>query len=156
MRPVRVCIVVQHPPQEVFDFLDVSANHASFLDHMWADFEFSGPHRGVGSRLRARSLTPGPEDWTEVEVVEVEAPRRIVERGSGANGRRRTRGTYLLTQRPDGNTDVTFELKFLEVPRAERLAAPLVRLYIRRLLTKAMRRLREQFAASAGPTKAGN
>ena len=137
---------MQKPPQEVFDFLDVSANHAPFLDHMWTDFEFSGPARGLGSRLRARSRTPGPEDWTDVEVVEVEAPRRIVERGSGANGRRRTQGTYLLQERPDGQTDVTFELKFLEVPRAERLAAPLVRRYIRHLLSRAMQRLREQLA----------
>jgi uncharacterized protein YndB with AHSA1/START domain len=146
MRPVRVSVVVQKPPQEVFDFLDVSANHAPFLDHMWTDFEFSGPERGVGSRLRARSRTPGPEDWTEVEVIEVEAPRRIVERGSGANGRRRTQGTYLLEERPDGNTGVTFELKFLEVPGVERVAAPLVRRYIRHLLNKAMQRLREQLA----------
>jgi uncharacterized protein YndB with AHSA1/START domain len=149
MRPVRVSVVVPRPPHVVFDFLDVAANHASFLDHMWTDFEFSGPDRGVGSRLRARSLTPGPEDWTEVEVIEVQAPRLIVERGSGAQGRRRTRGTYLLTERPDGTTEVAFELKFLEVPRAERLTAPLVRLYVRRLLSKAMQRLRAQFASGA-------
>ena len=152
MRPVRVSVVVQRPPQEVFDVLDVNANHASFLDHMWTDFEFSGPDRGVGSRLRARSRTPGPEDWTEVKVVEVQAPPRIVERGSGAKGRRRTRGTYLLTERPDGATDVTFELEFLEVPRVERLTAPLSRLYIRRLLSKAMQRLRLQLASGAHTT----
>jgi carbon monoxide dehydrogenase subunit G len=149
VKPVRVSVVVQRPPQEVFDFLDVPANHAPFLDHMWTDFEFSGPVRGVGSRLRARSLAPGPEDWTEVEVIEVDVPRRILERGSGAQGRRRTQGTYLLEQRRDGNTDVTFELRFLEVPRAERLTAPLLRLYVRRLLNKAMQRLAGQLAATS-------
>lgn len=144
MKPVRVSAVVPRAPEEVFAFLDVSANHAPFLDHMWTDFEFSGPERGVGSRLRARSRAPGPEDWTDVEVIAADAPHRIVERGTGAGGRRQTQGTYVLRERPDGTTDVTFELSFLAVPLRERVAGPLVHAVMRHLLQKAMLRLPAQ------------
>ncbi len=122
---------------------------------MWADFEFSGPERGVGSRLRARSLAPGLEDWTETEVVEAVAHRRIVERGSGAKGKRRTQGTYALQARPDGNTEVTFELEFLDAPRSEKLAAPLLRPYTRRLLATAMKRLRGQLESPTATPRPG-
>lgn len=155
MKPVRVSIVIGRPRQEVFEFLDVSANHAPFLDHMWTDFAFAGPERGVGSRLRARSLAPGPEDWTEIEVVEAQAPQRIVEQGSGAKGKRRTRGTYMLEERPHGDTGVTFGLEFLAVPLSEQLAAPLLRPYTRRLLAKAMKRLREALESVSTAPQAG-
>ncbi|MGI8904374.1 MAG: SRPBCC family protein [Solirubrobacteraceae bacterium] len=151
VKPVRVSVVIARPRPEVFAFLDVNANHPPFLDHMWTDFEFSGPERGVGSRLRARSLAPGPEDWTEIEVVETQAPRRIVERGAGAKGKRRTQGTYTLEERPDGDTEVTFELEFLAAPRSEKLAAPLLGPYTRRVLAQAMTRLRGQLEWATAP-----
>ena len=86
------------------------ANHEAFLDHMLVDWEFSGPKRGVGARARARANTPGSQDWTEFEIVAAE-PNRIVEEGVSANGKRRTRGTYLLEELPAGRTRVCFEAR---------------------------------------------
>jgi Polyketide cyclase / dehydrase and lipid transport len=143
MKPVTVSTTVARPAQEVFEFLDVLSNHEGFLDHMLTDWEFSGPGRGVGARARARANVTGSQDWTEFEVVEA-GPGRIVEEGVGANGKRRTRGTYLIEELPGGGTKVSFELAWLEASRLERLGPPLTRAFTRRANGKAMRRLAKQ------------
>ena len=96
MKPVTVSIEVPQSPEEVFDHLDVLANHEAFTDHFLVDWETSGPERGVGARARMRVKKPGPEDWLEMEVIESERPRRNVERATGAKGKRLTQGTYEL------------------------------------------------------------
>ena len=53
MDPVTVSVEVSKPRQEVFDFLDVLANHESFMDHLFTNWEYSGPRRGVGRRGRS-------------------------------------------------------------------------------------------------------
>jgi Polyketide cyclase / dehydrase and lipid transport len=143
VKPVTVSAVVAKPPQEVQEFLEVLANHEPFLDHLFTDWKFSGPRRGVGARAEARANVPGSQDWTEFEIVEV-GPGRIVEQGVGAKGRRRTRGTYRLAPAPQGGTEVSFELEWQEAPRSERLAPPLARAFARRANGKAMRRLAKQ------------
>lgn len=143
MKPVTVSTTVPQPTREVFEFLDVLPNHEGFLNHMLTDWEFSGPKRGVGARARARANVTGSQDWTEFEVVEAE-PSRIAEDGVGANGKRHTRGTYLLEELPDGGTKVSFELAWLEASRLERLCPPLTRAFTRRANGKAMRRLAKQ------------
>jgi hypothetical protein len=149
MKPITVSVEVPRPRSEVYDWLDVGANHEGLLDHMWTDFSFSGPPRGVGSGLRARSKMPGPEDWSEIVVVEVDPPQRIVEKGTGGGGRRHTQGTYTLAERADGGTHVTFQLEILELPRVERLLAPLIRAYLHRSMREAMRRLHAQLTTGA-------
>jgi hypothetical protein len=141
MKPVTVSTAVSKPRQEVFEFLDVLANHEPFLDHQFVDWSFSGPARGVGARARARVSAPGSREWAEFEVVEAEAPERIVEEGVSSNGKRRTRGTYRFEELPQGDTKISFELAWTAVPRSERLAPPLARLFIRRANGRAMRRL---------------
>ena len=143
MKPVTVSTTVPQSAEEVFDFLDVLANHEGFLSHMLTDWEFSGPRRGVGARARARANVTGSQDWTEFEVVEA-GTGRIVEEGVGSNGKRRTRGTYLLENLPDGGTKVSFELEWLEASRLERLAPLLTRAFTRRANGKGMRRLAKQ------------
>ena len=68
--------------EEVFDHLDVLANHEAFTDHFLVDWETSGPREGVGAKARMRVKKPGPEDWLEMEVIESERPRRNVERST--------------------------------------------------------------------------
>ncbi len=141
MKPVTVEAVAPRPPREVYEFLDRLANHEGFLDHWLVDWEFSGPPRGVGAKAKARANTVGSQDWTEFEVLEAEAPRRIVEEGIGAGGKRRTRGTYRLEEAAGGGTRISFELEWLEAARAERLLPPLSRAFVRRVNAKALRRL---------------
>ena len=63
MRPVTVSIDVPQDREEVFDFLDVLANHEQFTDHFLRDWSLQGPARGVGARARMRVKSPGPDDW---------------------------------------------------------------------------------------------
>ncbi len=143
MKPVTVSTTVARPSGEVFEFLEVLANHEPFLNHMLVDWEFSGPRSGVGARARARANVRGSQDWTDFEIVEVESDR-IIEESVGAAGKRRTRGTYVLQDLGEGRTKVSFEYAWLQVSRLERLAPPLIRAFTHRTNSKAMRRLAKQ------------
>jgi uncharacterized membrane protein len=147
VKPVSVSIEVPNPPGQVYEFLDVLGNHETFMDHFMVDWQLSGPKRGVGAKANVRVKATAEKDWTDVEVVEADAGRRIVEESrGGSRAKRHLRGTYLLEKRPDGGTKVTFELEFLELPTGERLMGPLNRAYVRRVNGKAMKRLAEQLS----------
>jgi hypothetical protein len=148
VKPVTASARIDRPPEDVFAFLDVLANHVQFTDHMLVDWSLDGPAAGVGGKARMRAKVPG-EQWMEMEVLESVPPVRTVEETVGARGKRRTRGTYTLEELPDGATDVRFQLDYLEAPLSERLAAPLIRAYMRRANAKAMRRLGQTLARPA-------
>jgi hypothetical protein len=151
VKPVTVSIDVPNSPQEVYGFLEVLGNHETFMDHFMVDWELSGPKRGVGAKANVRVKATGEKDWTDVEIVEADSGRRLVESTlGGSRGKRRTRGTYLLEPLPDGGTAISFELEFLELPTGEKLMGPLNRAYVRRVNRKAMRRLAECLAAANG------
>jgi hypothetical protein len=147
VKPVTVSATTRRGVGEVYDFLDVLANHEGFLDRLFVDWRFSGPARGVGAKAEARQNAPGAQDWTEFELVESE-PTRIVEEGVGSNGKRRTHGTYTLEQLPQGGTRISFELAWVEASRAERLIPPMTREFARRANRKALRRLVKQLDRS--------
>jgi uncharacterized protein YndB with AHSA1/START domain len=149
MKPVTASVRIDQPREDVFSFLDVLANHEQFTNHMLVDWSFDGPADGVGGKARMRANVPG-EQWMQMEVLESVAPFRTVEETVGAHGKRRTRGTYTLDELPDGATDVHFQLEVLEAPFSERLAGPLIRAYMRRANTKAMRRLGQTLAGPDG------
>jgi hypothetical protein len=144
VKPVTVSTTVSKPRPEVFEFLDLLANHEGFMDHLFVDWSFSGSARGIGAKARARINAPGSREWAEFEVVEAEAPSRLVEQAVSANGKRQTRGTYRLEELPREGTRISFELAWNAVPRSERLVPLLARRFIRRANGKAMRRLAKQ------------
>lgn len=143
MRSVTVSATTGKGIEEVHDFLDVLANHEGFLDHLFVDWKFSGPSRGVGAKGEARQATPGAQDRTEFEIVE-STPTRIVEHGVGNKGKRRTRGTYSFESLPEGGTRISFDLAWERVSKAEGLVPPLTRAFVRRANGKSMRRLVKQ------------
>jgi uncharacterized protein YndB with AHSA1/START domain len=149
MKPITVSTTVPQPREEVYAFLDVLGNHEPFTDHMLVDWTLSGPGSGVGAKARLRANAPGPKQWADMEVIEAQPPERMVEEATGANGRRRTRGTYTLHEAPGGGTEVRFEFRYLEAPTSERLMMPLLRAYLQRGNQKAMERLRETLTARA-------
>jgi hypothetical protein len=150
MRPVTVAVEVPNPPHQVYEFLDELGNHESFMDHLMVDWELSGPKRGVGAKANVRIRATLETDPTDVEIVEADAGRRLVEEVTGGpRGKRRLRGTYLLHQLPDGGTGISFELEFIELPPRERLMGPLNRAYLRRVNGRGMRRLAERLNALA-------
>jgi len=149
MKPVAATVTVPQSREEVYDFLDVLANHEQFNDHFLVDWELSGPAAGVGAKARMRVKTRGREDWIEMTVISGERPRTTTEESIGARGKRRTRGTYTFEEPPDGGTKITFELVWLEAPLPERLMAPIARGVVARANETALQRLVGVLADSA-------
>jgi uncharacterized protein YndB with AHSA1/START domain len=140
-KPVTVSVSVPQDPEHVFEFLDLMANHEPFNDHLMHDWELSGPERGVGSKARVHTRALGMSDVVDIEVIEAEAPTRIVERNTAAKAGRTGQGTYTLDPLPDRGTRITFEYRWIVAPMIDRLTAPVARAYIRRNNETAMRRL---------------
>jgi Polyketide cyclase / dehydrase and lipid transport len=153
-KPVSVSIEVPQSRTEVYDFLDVMANHEPFTDHMLVDWSYSGPPRGVGSKAHVHSRFGALKEAVDIEVVGAEAPSRIVEHNVSAKGRRLASGTYELADLPTGGTRITFTYAWRQAPAADRLLAPLIRGVLRRGNEKAMARLKEQLPASSAHERA--
>jgi hypothetical protein len=154
-KPVSVSIEVPQSRTDVYDFLDVMANHEPFTNHMLVDWSYSGPPRGVGSKAHVHSKFGSRKEAVDIEVVDAEAPARIVEHNVSAKGRRLASGTYELAELPGGGTRVQFTYAWREAPLADRLMAPLVRSILRRGNARAMARLKEQLpAAVSDPARA--
>jgi hypothetical protein len=144
MKPVSVSTEVAHPIEEVYDFLDVMANHEPFTNHMLHDWEYSGPPRGVGSKARVRVKIGFRSETVEIETFDAQRPSRIAERNVSAGGRRRATGTYTLEPLADDRTGVAFEYAWQRAPLIERLTAPMVRAYMRRSNDRSLARLAER------------
>jgi len=153
IKPVRVSIDVPQSRENVYDFLDVMANHEPFTNHLMKDWKYSGPDRGVGSKARVHVKAAGRTDAIDIETVCAQRPETIIEENIGAHGRRRANGSYVLEELPSGGTRIVFEYRWHEAPLSERIAAPVVRSMLRRANHVAMQRLAEQLAAS--PVTAG-
>lgn len=139
--PVTVSVEVARPRAEVFDVVDVAANHEEWMDHLFKDWRFEGPKRGVGAVTVAQVNAPGAREKVTLEIVESVAPERIVEEGENAHGKRKTRGTYRFVELDGGRTRIEFELEWLKTPRSERLAPFISRAFMRRANGKGMKRL---------------
>jgi hypothetical protein len=144
MKPVEVSTVIRRPIAEVYAHLDVLANHEAFTDHFLVDWVLSGPAAGVGASVMMTVRAPGRSEDVELTVIEAEPPARTVEETVGADGRRRTRGTYALEALDADRTEVRFTIDPIEIPRSERPLWPLSRAWLRRQNARALERLREQ------------
>lgn len=143
-QPVVVSIDVPQGRDEVYEFLDVMANHECFNDHLMRDWELSGPDRGVGASTRVHTRALGMSDTVDIEVTDAVRPTRIVERNTATKAGRVGEGTYVLDALPDGGTRITFEYRWIVTPLVDRVTGPLARAFIRRNNDTAMRRLAEQ------------
>jgi hypothetical protein len=150
MKPVTVRVEVTQSPEEVFDYLDVLANHEAFTDHFLVDWQTSGPSQGAGARARMRVKSRGSDDWLEMEVVSSERPHRSIEQATSAKGRRVTQGTYVLEAADGGGTLISFELAWLQAPASERLLGSVTRAVTRLANQKALRRLSEKLGERGG------
>src|SRR6201996_634655 len=139
--PVTVSVEVARPRQEVFEFVDVLANHERWMKRLYKDWSFEGPSRGVGAIAKAQVDAPSSRERVTFEVVESTAPERIVEAGESAHGKRETRGTYRFTELEGGRTRIDFELAWLKTPRTERIAPFVSRKFMARANGKGMKRL---------------
>ncbi|MFF3334125.1 SRPBCC family protein [Streptomyces sp. NPDC002888] len=146
MRSVTVSINVPHTPEQVYDFLDVMTHHERFTNHYLTDWRYSGPGRGIGSCATVTAALGGVKTDVTIEVIEADAPRRIVERNVSAAGRRMARGIYTIEPLRAGGTHVSFTYAWVLAPLADRLLAPVIRATMRRANRTVMRRLAAELA----------
>lgn len=150
MHPVQVSIDVPQAREDVYDFLDVMANHEPFNRHMMRDWKYDGPPAGVGAKARVTAFAAGRSMPVDMEVIEAERPVRTVERNVSAGGQRVATGAYTLADLPGaGGTRITFTYTWEKAPLGDRLIPPLTRSIVRRGNQRAMRQLAEQLRAAA-------
>ena len=138
MEPVTVTTTIDRPREEIHAFLDDLMNHEAFTDHFLTDFQ----RTETGIRVKGK----GGGGWMEITPVE-STPERIVEEGrSGRGGRRHTKGIYELATQ-GGGTLVSFTNEIEPAGIGDRLAAPLIRSYLRKQNGRALARLKEQMEA---------
>ncbi|MGV9566814.1 SRPBCC family protein [Streptomyces sp. NPDC003480] len=137
-------IEVPQAPEQVYDFLDVMAHHERFTNHYLSDWRYDGPGRGIGSRATVTAALGGVQSDVTIDVVEADAPRRIVERNISAGGRRLGHGTYTITALSTGGSRISFTYAWTRAPLAERLFAPAVRAAMRRANRTVMQRLADE------------
>jgi hypothetical protein len=147
MKPVTVSTTIDRDPDDVYAFLDVIGNHERFNDHLMTDWEYSGPHTGLGAKATAVAKMAGRREPVELEVIETTVATTIVERNVSHRGVRVATGTYRIAPGPHGGSWVTFEYAWQHSPRIERFAAPLVRALMRSALQRSMDRLAQELSA---------
>lgn len=138
MKPVTVSITIDRPREEIHAVLDDLMNHEAFTDHYLTNYQ----RTETGIRVKGK----GGGGWMEITPVS-STPDRIVEEGrSGRGGRRHSRGIYELEPR-NGGTLVSFTNEIEPAGFGDRLAAPLIRSYLRKQNGRALQRLKEQMEA---------
>ena len=93
MVEVAVHTFISAPRDDIFEFVNDMSARLAFLDHFAHEYRLTRPRSaGVGAAARYRlDAQPLFTHYTETAIVEVEEPRRIVERGeAGRYGRIRT------------------------------------------------------------------
>ena len=96
MREVTVSTVISAPREEVFDFVTDLAARPAYTDHYLRDYRLARVNAvGVGAAARFRLRPPLAKLYGELQVMEVERPRRILEEiRVGRRGRNRSLALY--------------------------------------------------------------
>jgi uncharacterized protein YndB with AHSA1/START domain len=154
---------IARPREEVFAYLADIANHAEFCDHFMVDWHLTREDTfGYGAGARYRIKAPMNRfPWGDSTIVELHAPRKIVEAGrTGKFNRIRTLGVYELDPASAGETRVRFTLQTESKMATDRFLEKFgARRWTKRKLKKAMRRLQSILEdgrdRGARPTVAG-
>ena len=142
--PVTVSVEVARPRQQVFDYVDVVANHEAWRKNLYKDGRFEGPKRGVGAIARATPDAPTSRERVEMKVVASRAPEEIVEEVESAHGKRQTTETFRFSELGEGRTRIELEFAWRKVPRSERIAPFVARAFMARALGKSLKLLAAQ------------
>ena len=147
MRQVSVSTVISASREEIFDFVCDLAARPAFTDHFMRDYRLARVNPvGTGAAARFQLRAPFAKEYAELQITEVDRPRRIVEElAVGRRGRNRSLAVYDFSIEAPGVTRV--ELTTLSEP-----ATPIDRMrqlgaagWVRRQTSKALNRLRMIF-----------
>lgn len=82
MRPIESRIVISAPREQVFEFISDMAGRVAWMDNFLSDFRLNRVNPvGVGAGAAFVIDSPLFPQRAEYQIVESEAPRRLVERG---------------------------------------------------------------------------
>jgi uncharacterized protein YndB with AHSA1/START domain len=147
MREVTVSSVISAPREEVFDFVCDLAGRPAYTDHYMHDYRLARVNPvGVGAAARFRLRAPLAKEYAELEIKEVDRPRRIVEElHVGRRGRNRSLAVYDFTYESGGVTRV--ELTTYSEPATifDRIKEIGAAGWVRRKTKKSLERLRMIF-----------
>ena len=147
MRPVTVSTVISAPREEIFDFVCDLAARPAYTDHFMRDYRLARVNPvGIGAASRFQLKAPFAKEYAELQITEVDRPRRIVEQiRVGRRGRNRSVAVYDFSS--EGPEVTRVELTTLSEPatRIDRLREFGVHGWMRRKTSKALERLRMIF-----------
>ena len=84
MGPVSAEIEIDAPRERVFEVIGDLARRPSFTDHFLTGFHLTRiESSGIGAGARFCVASPLRKVWMDTEIVELEQPHRLVERGCG-------------------------------------------------------------------------
>ena len=134
------------PREEVFDLIADVGARPGWTDHYMRDFRLENPRAsGVGAAARFRVDAPRYKHWVEIEIVEADRPRRVVE-ATRAGRAAKSPGEVVYELSPQGRSLTKVEMTVSSeagTPRERVLARLGARRWLRRQSKKALERLRE-------------
>jgi uncharacterized protein YndB with AHSA1/START domain len=147
MREVTVSTVISAPREEVFDFVSDLAARPAYTDHYLRDYRLARVNAvGVGAAARFRLRAPLARVYGELQVMEVDRPRRIQEEiRVGRRGRNRSLALYEFISESAGTTRVeltTYSEPATVIDRFKEIGAAG---WLRRKTKKSLERLRKIF-----------
>jgi uncharacterized protein YndB with AHSA1/START domain len=147
MRAVTVHTVISAPREEIFDFVCDLAGRPAYTDHYLHDYRLARVNSvGKGAAARFRLSAPFAKEYAELQIKEVDRPRRIVEElRVGRRGRNRSLAVYEFIPEGGGVTRVeltTYSEPATIVDRLKEIGAPG---WLRRQTKKSLERLRMIF-----------
>jgi uncharacterized protein YndB with AHSA1/START domain len=147
VRPVTVSTVISAPREEIFDFVCDLAARPAYQDHFMRDYRLARVNPvGLGAAARFQMHLPFGKEYAELQISEVDRPRRIVEEiAVGRRGRNRSVAVYDFSV--EGHDVTRVELTTLSEPatRVDRFKAIGAHGWMRRKTSKALERLRMIF-----------
>jgi hypothetical protein len=147
VRPVVSRIVISAPREEIFGFISDMANRVAWMDHFLTDYRLNRVHSiGVGAGAAFVIDSPIFPMRAEYQIVESEAPRKLVERGRIGRWGRTTGWTEWELVESYGSTEVTVTAWSEPGIRWDGIKEGFGnRLWLKRQMASSLRRLRKIF-----------
>lgn len=146
MNPVKVSTSIAKPREEVWEYLVDIANMSEFTDHFLSEWRLTRENpRGKGAGARFRVKAPlNRFSWSDLTIVDAEAPYRIVSRGSGGKMNRiRQLCIITLNEASGGNTQVEWSWETVPAKPSDRIMEIVGgRGWWKRRMSKGIRRLK--------------
>jgi uncharacterized protein YndB with AHSA1/START domain len=147
MREVTVSKIISADREAIFDFVCDLASRPAYTDHYLRDYRLARVNPvGEGAAARFQVKAPFAKEYAELQVREVDRPRRIVEElAVGRRGRNRFVAVYDFTKEARGVTRIELTTYGEPATFVDRLKQTGAAGWLRRQTAKQLERLRVIF-----------